>query len=80
MSLTKLYDAVNTIANQTINEDLTPEDKVLMAKGVLKLAQAYQVMKDQELHEKFHMTGTQGSSELEGFTLPGENKPDQSHN
>ena len=67
MSLEKLYNAVNEISYQAVNEGLCPEDKIQMGKTVLLLSQAYQLMKDLELHEKFHNTHPSGE-----FKIPGE--------
>ena len=65
MSLHKLYQSVTFTAERAYQQKDT-KDVQYMAAAALQLAQAYQLMKDVELHEKLH------ADQLPGFGLPGE--------
>lgn len=65
MSLQKLYDAVSYTAEKAYQQKGT-QDVLNMAAATLQMAQAYQLMKECELHEKYHLDG-HGD-----FGLPGE--------
>jgi len=66
MSLQKLYDSVTATAEKAYMQKDTA-DILNMAAATLQLAQAYNLMKDLELHEKYHQHG-----EEDGYRLPGE--------
>ena len=53
MSLQKLYEAVTYTAEKAYQQKGT-QDILNMAAATLQMAQAYQLMKECELHEKFH--------------------------
>lgn len=64
MSLQKLYDAVTYTAEKAYQQKGT-QDVLNMAAATLQMAQAYQMMKECEIHENFHV-------EHPGNLLPGE--------
>lgn len=69
MSLKKLHEAVTNTAEKAYMQKDT-QDILNMAAATLQMAQAYQLMKETEIHERFHMAEGQ---------LPGEgtlNGPD----
>jgi hypothetical protein len=53
MSLSKLHEAVVNTAQKAYMQKDT-QDILNMAAATLQMAQAYQLMKECELHEKFH--------------------------
>lgn len=63
MSLDKLYAAVTFTADKAYQQNAT-QDVLNMAAATLQLSQAYQNMKECEIHEKYHMES--------GLLLPGE--------
>jgi heme/copper-type cytochrome/quinol oxidase subunit 3 len=64
MSLISLYDSVLHTATAAYKQKNT-QDVLNMSAATLQLAQAYQMMKECELHEKFHL------AEEGGKTSPG---------
>jgi hypothetical protein len=68
MSLERLYEAVSFTAEKAYQQPVT-QDVLNMAAAALHLANAYQVMKETEIHEKFHTMGEGG------LLLPGEGGP-----
>ena len=73
MSLEKLYAAVEFTAEKAYLQKET-QDVLNMAAATLQLSQAYQNMKETEIHEKFHQE-TAG-----GLLLPGEGPLEGGHN
>ena len=71
-NLDKLYEAVIATGQKAYMQKAT-QDILNMAAATLQMAQAYQMMKECELHEKFH-SQSDGS-----FRLPGEG-PLENHN
>lgn len=71
MSLDKLYAAVTFTAEKAYQQNAT-QDVLNMAAATLQLSQAYQNMKECEIHEKFHL------SQEGGVLLPGEGPLDNS--
>lgn len=68
MSLEKLYAAVTFTAEKAYQQNQT-QDVLNMAAATLQLSQAYQNMKECEIHEKFHMEGhvlLPGEAPIEG--------------
>ena len=65
MTLDKLYAAVIYTAEKAYQQNQT-QDVLNMAAATLQLSQAYQNMKECEIHEKFHMSAEGG------VLIPGE--------
>lgn len=55
MSLEKLYAAVTFTAEKAYQQNAT-QDVLNMAAATLQLSQAYQNMKECEIHENYHMS------------------------
>ncbi len=63
--LNGMYKAVMDLAKQTMAEP-DEQKSYILAGTCQQMAQAYQTMREVELHEEFHM------GEEDGFKLPGE--------
>ena len=63
--LNGMHKAVLDLVKQTMAEPDT-QKRVLLSATCQQLAQAYQTMRETELHEEFHVV------EEDGFKLPGE--------
>ena len=65
MKLSDLHDAVIVTAVKTYKAEVT-QDTLNLAAATLQISQAYQILKECELHEKYHQIPSGG------FALPGE--------
>ena len=63
--LNGMHKAIMELVRQTMAEPDGPQ-MVMTATACRELSQAYQIMRETELHEEFHM------GEEDGFKLPGE--------